>query len=92
MSLDLYVIDARGGRSDGLFIFNPVELNEAGEIIAVVSGLNFLSTEPPDGAFFGGVTHPDGQEACEAFVEEHRAAIEDLKERRGCPPPAVEQA
>lgn len=47
--------------------FVPIELDESGEIAAVVTGLNVISDECPPGRFMA-VIHEDGREAVEAWL------------------------
>ena len=77
-----YVIDATMGYRDGLFCFCPVELDQDGEIVSVMTGLNYLSGEPPErwGKLVA-IIHSDGQEAVEAFCEAHKAALDVLKSK-----------
>lgn len=76
---DKWVIDASMSTPDGLFCFCPVELDEAGEIVSVITGMNYLSDKPPRDESLIAVIHPDGQEAAEAFCEYHKDALARLK-------------
>lgn len=75
MSPRVWMIDA-GMSRDGLLCFCPVELDADGEIENIVVGLSFLSDKPPNGEKCLGAFHPDGQEACEAWCEANREALD----------------
>lgn len=85
---DYYVLDASFDSDDCFFCFCPAEVEFEPEfkITEVVTGLSFLSTQPPEGSRFVGVIHQDGQDACEAWCEAHQEALDDLKARFGYPP------
>ena len=67
---DHWVIDATMGYP---FCCCPVELDEEGGIKSVVTGLNLIGSPP--GRIIA-VIHADGDEACEAFCEAHKAELD----------------
>jgi hypothetical protein len=71
------VIDASMGIRAGMLCFCPVERNEAGEIVSVITGANYLGSPPP-GSRVIAVIHEDGQEAVEAFCEEYRDIVAEF--------------
>lgn len=73
---DNWVIDATMGCP---FCFCPIEGDIDGEF-SVVIGMNVLGA-PPSGKIVA-VVHEDGQEAADAFYEEHKEEIEKLLERK----------
>lgn len=66
-----YVIDATMGARGDMFCFCPVELDEDGEIVSIVTGLNYISQKPPRDGKLIAIVHEDGQDAVEAFCEQH---------------------
>jgi hypothetical protein len=61
--------------ANGLFCFCPIERDDDGNISAVVTGLSFLSSDPPNGEDVIGVYHPEGEEAAIDFAEEFAAQL-----------------
>lgn len=80
---ETYILDASHEIGGGLFCFCPVEFSPEGKFEGIVTGLNFLSTEPPEGSRFYGVTHEAGQAACERWCDEHAETVDDLRHRFG---------
>lgn len=74
-----WIIDADMSR-DGMLAFCPIERDEYGEIVSVVSGLTFIGSEPPNGERCLGVWSEDGEEAAGAFANlpENREALTAL--------------
>jgi len=83
---EFWVIDASMGDGTPPYCFIPVEFDEAGEVKAFVIGMNYISTEPPDGTYFIGVIHEDGQDATDAWCAERDEFLQDLFKRRGKKP------
>lgn len=75
-----YVLDATLSPHDGLFCFCPVEGDLQGDY-QIVTGLNYLSTEPPPTGYLAGVIHEDGQAAVEKWCEQHRTELEKMPTR-----------
>ena len=71
------VLDASMGARDGLFTFCPIEGDVRGDF-RVVTGMNFVSSRPPDRLSLVAIVHPDGQAAVERFCDEHREALEAM--------------
>ena len=76
-----YVIDGTIATPSGLLCFCPVELDEDGNISSIVTGVNFLSDEPPHGAEVIAVFHADGQEAADAFYADRKEEIDKARAR-----------
>ena len=69
-----WLIDASMGCRDGLFCFCPFVGDIAGKF-TTYDGLMRLSDSVPPGVNGLVVWHPEGQEECNAFVNEHRARL-----------------
>jgi len=67
-----YVLDATMGWP---FVYCPVELDDAGEIVSVVTGMNYIG--PPPGKVIA-IVHQDGQEAVEAFCKQYAAELKEI--------------
>lgn len=67
-----YVIDATMGWPP---CFCPIEDDHT-----IVTGMNMLGLPPP-GTTVVGIVHEGGQEAADAFYDEHRHEIEDLLQK-----------
>jgi hypothetical protein len=65
------VLDATMGNNNGLFSFCPIEGDIFGEF-EVVTGMNYISSKPPEGLQLVAVIHSDGQEAVERFLQENK--------------------
>lgn len=79
MNWTSYVIDASMGARDGLFCFCPIEGDVDGDF-TVVTGMNYLSTQPPKGSKLIAIIHPDGQDAVNEFCEENKGALDRLSQ------------
>lgn len=71
MPWDKWVIDATMGVP---FCFCPMDGDD------IVTGVNMLAAAPPGGGELVGVIHADGDEAANAFYEEHKAEIDRIRE------------
>jgi hypothetical protein len=63
----------------GTFVFCPVEGDLNGDF-TVVTGMNYVGTEPPGELV--AIVHEDGQEAVEAFMDEHAEELATLEARQ----------
>lgn len=70
-----FVLDATMGLRGGMGCFCPVEMNDAGEITAIITGMNYISACPPNGGKLIAIVHEDGQDAVEHFCEVHAEFI-----------------
>jgi hypothetical protein len=77
---EMWVLDATLAGDGPPYPFVPVEVDEHGLPSGFLVGMTFVSDCPP--GEFVGVIHADGDEACEAWVEEHREFLATLGERR----------
>jgi hypothetical protein len=73
MSWNNWIIDATMGYP---LCFCPIEGDLDGEF-SVVVGMNLLGSPPPDGKVIA-LLHEDGQEAADAFYEQHKAEIDEV--------------
>ena len=73
--MDRWVVDAGMSHDadDGIFCFCP--LGENGDVIV---GMNFLSDKPPPNVKLVGIVHEDGQDAVEAWCNQHGDALDTL--------------
>lgn len=70
-----WIVDADMSR-DGLLAFCPIERNENGEVVSVVTGLTFLGSEPPSGEKCIGVwSESGGEEAAGDFARANRELL-----------------
>jgi len=74
-----YVIDATMGVMDETFCYCPIE-GEFPNKFSVVTGMNYLSFEPPHNAKLVGIVHQDGTEAVEQFCTENKPLLDKLKQ------------
>lgn len=70
-----WVLDATQDDETGIHCFCPIDDDGS-----VVFGMNLLSDRPPDGAACVGVVHLDGQEAADAWCENHQELLFELCE------------
>lgn len=70
-----YVLDASMGWPP---CFCPVELDEQGEIVSIITGINLI-TDRPSGPVIA-IVHEEGQEAVDNFCTEHADFIKGLHE------------
>jgi len=75
MDWDTYALDAEGYDQDGLRCWVPLE-----EDGTLVLGMNYISDLPPESCKHIAVFHPGGQDACEAWCEEHNDELNAMKE------------
>lgn len=76
---DTYVVDATMHDDEsGVLCFCPVEVDDDGNLGAVIVGLSILSSEPPAGARVVGVFHAGGDEAAADWCASHQATIAAL--------------
>lgn len=73
------VIDASMGARGGLFTYCPVEGDFDSGDFTVVTGMNYIGFAPPDGSTLVGIIHEDGQEAADAFAQEHVDLLHSLE-------------
>lgn len=73
-----YVLDATLDEPGAPHCFVPVELGPDGEVESIVFGMNYLSSDPPNGGRFVGVIHADGQEAVDAWCEANQEEVDRL--------------
>ena len=78
MNWKQWVLDATMGYDGGMFTFCPVE-GDINSEYTVVTGMNYLSDEPPEGCKVVAIIHADGQEAVEAFCEKYATELETLR-------------
>ena len=78
-----WVIDASLGDGDPPYCFIPIIFDESGNVESLVVGVNYISTEPPEGGYFVGVVHENGQKATDTWCAEHEEFLQDLAARRG---------
>lgn len=71
-----WIVDADMSR-DGMLAFCPVERDGNGEIVAIVTGMTFIGSEPPNGERCLGVWSENGEEAAGDFAnrDENREAL-----------------
>lgn len=72
MNYEGWVLDATLDDGSGLHCFCPVEGDD------IVTGMNLLTDVPPGPLV--GVIHADGQEAVEAWCEEHADMVDRIYE------------
>lgn len=77
-ALEPYILDCTLDPGDGLHCFCPVELDDEGNVVSVVTGLNYLSTDPPEAGRLIGVVHLDGQEMCDQWCAVNEAELTRL--------------
>lgn len=73
------VIDATMGCQGGAFTFCPID-GDINGAFSVVTGMNFISSRPPEGMKLVAVIHADGNAAVEAFCKQYRNELAALKE------------
>lgn len=74
-----WVVDASMGVRDGMFCLCPAELDGDGFITSITYGLTYLTDTAPAHARLVAVVHEGGNEAVEAFCEEHADALARLR-------------
>lgn len=63
-----------------MLCFCPIERGPDGGIESIVTGMNYLSLEPPADWKIAGVVHADGQDAVEAWCETNAGRLTALSE------------
>lgn len=83
MLSNAYVVDVTLADGDRGHCFVPVEFGPDGEVETIVLGMNYLTTEPPHGGTVVGIIHSDGEQAVEAWIEEHPTEYVEISAMTG---------
>lgn len=82
MKEEEYCLDASMSKPElGMFCFCPIEKNDSGDVVAIITGLNLLLSKPPDNCHV--VYHPDGQQACEEWCEKWNNILVEIGMKEG---------
>ena len=75
------VIDASFEPVGEAFTFCPIEGDINTNDYKVVTGMNYVSSDPPNGVKLVAIIHPDGQEAVLDFCDKHETLLDSMKNR-----------
>lgn len=72
-----FIIDASMGAPDGVLCFCPVEMDAAGNVTDIITGMSYVGA-PPEGTTVIGVFHKEGPDHASAFKQQHSALIAEF--------------